>query len=137
MLDWWARSGKRRHQKLESLESQLVLSVNFIFPCPTLILSPCSSWLSLLLSHNFTSFFDIYCWNFLSLAMCIFSDFLDVCNLSINVMSAKIIGSTTVFQAFMSYISQCTFPLKEDHDFFCFLTSLKEGVCCRPRPQVL
>ncbi|CAK9870036.1 unnamed protein product [Sphagnum jensenii] len=69
VLDWWARSGKRRHQKLESLESQLVLSVNFIFPCPTIILSPCSLSLSLLLSHNFTSFFDIYCWNFLSLAM--------------------------------------------------------------------
>jgi hypothetical protein len=69
--------------------------------------------------------------------MQILSDFLDVRNLSINVMSAEIIGATVVFQAFMSYINHCTFPLKEDHDFFCFLTSLKEGVCCRPRPQAL
>jgi hypothetical protein len=60
--------------------------------------------------------------------MHILSDFLDVRNLSINVMSAEIIGATVVFQAFVSDINHCTFPLKEDHDFFCFLTSLKEGV---------
>ncbi|CAM6012408.1 unnamed protein product [Sphagnum balticum] len=30
VLNWWARSGKRRHQKYEPLESQLVLSVHFI-----------------------------------------------------------------------------------------------------------